>query len=188
MTTTNNQKYAAEVFWSDDDEGFIAVAHDLPGCSAWGENQGEAIAELSQAIEAWIKAATAAGNPIPEPSKPASAEQYSGKFLLRMPRSLHADLDRQAKADGTSLNSYVVYLLTQRHTQLRTIELMDFGFQRFMSQIASARTSPGSLLHSESEFLSTTKDFVMAPKYDSVHTVSASWPASDLPASDLVVH
>ena len=118
MKTTNHQKYTAEVFWSDEDEGFIAVAPDLPGCSAWGENEGEAAVELRRAIKAWVEAATAAGNPVPAPSKPASAEQYSGKLLLRMPKSLHADLDRQAKADGTSLNTYMVFYL---HGAIRNI-------------------------------------------------------------------
>lgn len=139
MTKFNPQMYPAEVFWSDDDEGFIAVAHDLPGCSAWGENESEAITELRQAIEAWFEAATAAGNPIPAPSTPASVEQFSGKLLLRMPKSLHAELDRQAKSEGSSLNSYVVYLLTKRNTQAVTVERMEYVHR--LKQIASARTA-----------------------------------------------
>ena len=60
--------YPAEVFWSDEDEGWIAVTPDLPGCSAFGASRPEALAELEPAIEAWIEAARAAGNAIPEPS------------------------------------------------------------------------------------------------------------------------
>ncbi len=60
--------YPAEVFWSDEDEGWIAVAPDLPGCSAFGESKVEAIKELEPAIGAWIEAARAAGNSIPQPS------------------------------------------------------------------------------------------------------------------------
>jgi len=60
--------YPAEVFWSDEDEGWIAVAPNLPGCSAFGESRPEALAELESAIEAWIEAARAAGNAIPAPS------------------------------------------------------------------------------------------------------------------------
>ena len=64
-----NFRYRATVFWSDEDEGWIALAPDLPGCSAFGESRGEAIRELEPAIEAWIESATAAGNPIPEPTR-----------------------------------------------------------------------------------------------------------------------
>jgi predicted RNase H-like HicB family nuclease len=62
------KRYPAHVFWSDDGNGFIALAPDLPGCSAFGESRFEALSELVDVIEAWIAAARAAGNPIPEPS------------------------------------------------------------------------------------------------------------------------
>jgi predicted RNase H-like HicB family nuclease len=68
---TQASRYPAQVFWSDEDEGFIAIALDLPGCSAFGETQQEALQELQTAIEAWIESAEAAGNPVPEPSRPA---------------------------------------------------------------------------------------------------------------------
>ena len=66
---TDTKRYPAQVFWSDEDNGFIALAPDLPGCSAFGESRSEALIELDDAIEAWLAAAKAAGNPIPEPSK-----------------------------------------------------------------------------------------------------------------------
>jgi antitoxin HicB len=110
LTTAN--RYPANVFWSDEDEGFIAVASDLPGCSAFGETQHEALTELQSAIAAWIKAARAAGNPIPEPSQPAVDNIYSGKILVRMPKSLHAQLAQVAKTEAVSLNQHIVFLLT----------------------------------------------------------------------------
>lgn len=67
---TEAQRYPAHVFYSEEDEGFIAVAPDLPGCSAFGDTQEEAVGELRDAIVAWQIAARNAGNPIPEPSKP----------------------------------------------------------------------------------------------------------------------
>jgi predicted RNase H-like HicB family nuclease len=65
----DTSRYPARVFWSDEDEGFIAEAIDLPGCSAFGETQSEATIELQDAIKAWIAAATAAGNAIPPPRR-----------------------------------------------------------------------------------------------------------------------
>jgi len=109
-------RYPAQVFWSDEDEGFIALAPDLTGCSAWGETQEEALVELQNAIAAWVDAARKAGNTIPAPSSPASDSQYSGKLLVRMPSALHAELVRGAKREGVSLNHYAVFLLTKANT------------------------------------------------------------------------
>jgi len=109
---TDDSRYPAQVFWSDEDEGYIALATDLPGCSAFGETQHEALAELRSAIVAWIEAARAAGNPIPDPSRPAEYNIYSGKMLVRMPKSLHAQLAQSAKAEAVSLNQHIVFLLT----------------------------------------------------------------------------
>lgn len=109
--------YPIEVFWSDEDAGYIAVAPDLPGCSAWGADEAEAIREAHDAIGAWLKAAKAAGRAIPEPTPPLDDAGFSGKFLMRLPRRLHADLARSAKREGVSLNQYVLYLLSERHGQ-----------------------------------------------------------------------
>jgi len=109
-------KYPLEVFWSDEDEGYIAIAPDLPGCSAWGENEADALGEIHHAMDAWLEAAKKAGNPIPAPTVPGSA---SGKFLMRIPKRLHADLSRAAKREGVSLNQYVLYLLTGSHAAVR---------------------------------------------------------------------
>lgn len=71
MSEAETEHYPAHVFWSDEDEGYIAVAPDLPGCSSFGATRQEAIAELQDAIAAWIEAARAAGNPVPGPSRPS---------------------------------------------------------------------------------------------------------------------
>jgi predicted RNase H-like HicB family nuclease len=108
----DTRRYPAQVFWSDDDKAFVAVATDLPGCSAVGDTQDEALRELQDAIVAWIGAARSARNPIPEPSSPATNHQYSGKVLLRMPRALHAQLSQRAQYENVSLNQYIVFLLS----------------------------------------------------------------------------
>ena len=107
-------RYPIEVFWSGEDEGYIAIAPDLPGSSAWGETEAEAVKELHAAIGLWIKAARKVGNPVPKPSDRADVN-YSGKFLMRVPTRLHAELAHAARAQGVSLNQYVLYLLTRGH-------------------------------------------------------------------------
>ena len=62
-------KYTIEIFWSDDDNGYIAVVPDLPGCNAFGESPEEAAYEIQDAVAAWIAACNASGELVPEPSK-----------------------------------------------------------------------------------------------------------------------
>ncbi|MCJ2039060.1 type II toxin-antitoxin system HicB family antitoxin [Methylobacterium sp. J-059] len=109
------QHYPTEVFWSDEDEGFIAIARDLPGCSAFGETQLEALDELEHAIAAWISATQTAGNSVPAPSRRQTDPTHSGKLLLRLPRTLHSKLAEEAEREAVSLNQYVVCLLAENN-------------------------------------------------------------------------
>ena len=63
--------YRVEIFWDDDSAAFIAVAPDLPGCSAAGDTRQEALNELQDAMVSWLQANTALGRP--EPSSMAAA-------------------------------------------------------------------------------------------------------------------
>jgi len=59
--------YHINVFYSEEDEGYIADIPDLEACSAFGSTPEEALAEVQKAKEAWITAAHMAGRPSPEP-------------------------------------------------------------------------------------------------------------------------
>jgi antitoxin HicB len=63
--------YLVQVFWSDEDEGCIAVVPDLPGCSAFSDTPEEAVREIGDATLAWIAACRAAGDPVPEAGRQA---------------------------------------------------------------------------------------------------------------------
>lgn len=106
-------RYPLELFWSEEDQGFIAEVPDLPGCSSFGATEAEAAAEAKDAIAAWTKAARKAGRSVPAPSAAEPLGHYSGKFLVRVPRSLHARLARLAKTEGVSLNQYVAHRLSR---------------------------------------------------------------------------
>lgn len=103
--------YPARVFWSAEDQAFIAIAPDLPGSSAVGDTQAEALSELQTVIEGWIEAQQAMGNPVPAPSPPPLEPACSGKVLLRLPKWLHASLVSGAQGEGVSLNSHLIALL-----------------------------------------------------------------------------
>lgn len=59
--------YHFNVFYSDEDEGYIADIPDLEHCSAFGATPEEALAEVLKAKEAWITSAQDHNKPIPEP-------------------------------------------------------------------------------------------------------------------------
>ncbi|HEY7035012.1 MAG TPA: type II toxin-antitoxin system HicB family antitoxin [Thermomicrobiales bacterium] len=61
------KEYHINLFYSEEDEGWIADIPDLSMCSAFGDTPAEALAELGVAKSAWIEAALANGRPIPEP-------------------------------------------------------------------------------------------------------------------------
>ena len=59
--------YHINVFYSEDDEGYIADIPDLQSCSAFGDTPQGALQEVLKAKQAWLEAAQATGKPIPEP-------------------------------------------------------------------------------------------------------------------------
>ena len=65
-----HDRYLIEIFWSAEDEGFIATVPDLPGCSAWGATPEQALREMQDAKAAWLEARHLAGEPLPEPTTP----------------------------------------------------------------------------------------------------------------------
>jgi antitoxin HicB len=88
---------------------YIAEFLDLPGCSASGATVEEAYQRAQTAKQEWLRLSQEQGLPIPKPSR---ADEYSGRFLLRLPPSLHAILAERAKLQASSLNQYAVHLLS----------------------------------------------------------------------------
>jgi predicted RNase H-like HicB family nuclease len=59
--------YHINIFYSEEDEGYIADIPDLEACSAFGETPAEALEEVQQAKEVWLETARVEGKPIPPP-------------------------------------------------------------------------------------------------------------------------
>lgn len=60
-------KYGISIYWSDEDQLYIAAAPELPGCVTHGDTQEAALANLAEAIQLWVDTAKEFGNPVPEP-------------------------------------------------------------------------------------------------------------------------
>jgi predicted RNase H-like HicB family nuclease len=82
-------RYAIEIFYSKEDNGFVAVVPELPGCSAFGDTEEKALKEIKIAMSLWIETAKKEGLSIPNPkSKPLLKELLSKKGI-KLPHSLH---------------------------------------------------------------------------------------------------
>jgi predicted RNase H-like HicB family nuclease len=102
--------YSIEII--PDEDGYIAAIPDLPGCMSSGKTVRAALRGLEEVKGLWLEGRIEAGEEIPEPTK---IEDFSGKFVLRIPRSLHGRLDHEARKEGVSLNQYVLHILSERH-------------------------------------------------------------------------
>jgi antitoxin HicB len=89
--------------------GYAVEIEDLPGCISQGETVEEAAKMIEEARHLWLESAYEDGLDIPVPR---SEDDYSGKFNVRFPKSLHRKLDQLAVHEGVSLNQYLVSTLS----------------------------------------------------------------------------
>jgi len=89
---------------------YHATVLEFEGCQSTGDTYQEAFEGLTEAMQGWIATKLDAGCPIPAPSE---SDGYSGKFLVRIPKSLHAQLAAMAQKEGVSLNQYALYKLSR---------------------------------------------------------------------------
>jgi len=98
----------------EDGGGFLITFPDLPGCMSDGATEAETVANGKDAFKAWMSARKDAGKEIPEPFyRPDTVPEVSGKFVTRLPKSVHAKLAERAKAEGVSLNTLVLALVAE---------------------------------------------------------------------------
>jgi predicted RNase H-like HicB family nuclease len=96
--------------------GFLITLPDLPGCMADGASEAEAIENGRDAFLCWVSAAADMGDPIPAPKFKTVAgglAEASGKFVQRVPKSVHAQLAARARQEGVSLNSLVLAFIAE---------------------------------------------------------------------------
>ena len=109
-------KFAAlhhTIVMRQDDEGdFVASIAELDGCVAHGQDATEALAELGSMKRLWIESCLADGKPVPLPAEEDDTLP-SGKWLQRVPRTLHKKIADLAQREGVSLNQYVVSVLAE---------------------------------------------------------------------------
>ncbi len=95
-----------------DGGGWLVEFPDLPGCVADGETPEKALFEAADAVRSWIETARLHGDRIPQPTAPDNSA-WSGKWVVRTPKSLHRRLAERAKTEGVSLNTLAVTLMAE---------------------------------------------------------------------------
>jgi len=107
-----NLPYRVEIYPEPDGNGYTALVPELPGCMTCADTLEELWGMIEEAKRGWLEVSLEDGDYIPEPA-PVEVEEYSGKFVVRMPTSLHQQLAKRAKQEKTSLNQLVVMLLAE---------------------------------------------------------------------------
>lgn len=118
MTTTTDRKpleYYLDLkypvtFETAPEGGYFVQIEDLPGCYSQGETIEEAMEMIEEARQLWLESAYEDGLDIP---LPRGEREYSGKFNVRFPKSLHRKLDQMANREGVSLNQFLVSTLSR---------------------------------------------------------------------------
>ena len=110
MTKMTDYPFEVRPLATDDGGGYLISFPDFAECISDGESVDEAIENGRDALKATIAALKAKKLPVPAPNSGGVA---SGKFLARVPKTVHAQLATRARAEGVSLNALVLTFIAQ---------------------------------------------------------------------------
>ena len=117
--------YDRKVSFSKEDKGWIAIAPELYGCSAFGGSAEEALQGLEVAIKGWLAVARKHKEAVP---MPIAEKELQGRVLLRLPKALHHQLLLEAAEQGVSLNQYILFCLASRESHGKSADARARGF------------------------------------------------------------
>lgn len=137
--------YTINIRQINDESGsyYYASVVELDGCHSHGDSAIEAYEMVRDVLEGHIEVKIEHGDSIPEPMK---EDDFSGKFVLRMPKTLHRQLSEQAAIEKVSLNQYCLYKLSSNsyrnpsYTVEQLREMLDTVYQNH-PEAANARKS-----------------------------------------------
>ncbi len=134
-------RYSFNIEWSEEDQEYLATCPSFPGLSAFGETEEEALSEGKIALLGFIETCEANNMPLPEPSVQGT---FSGKFQLRLPKTLHGLAVRMAEIEDVSLNVYIADAVRARvsgeQVAKSVVEEMRRQFAATQTQVASVLT------------------------------------------------
>lgn len=135
-----NNRYPFTIEWSEEDQEYVATCPAFPGLSAFGDSEEEALREGKIALQGFIETAKANDIPLPEP---AARVAFSGKFQLRLPKSLHRQAVRMADLEDVSLNAYISDAVRSRVAGEQVLKPV---MEEMRRQFAATRTEVASVI------------------------------------------
>jgi predicted HicB family RNase H-like nuclease len=124
----------ARTVMPEPDGTFRSEIIEFPGCVAIGDTAVAALESLEDVASSWLEAALSKNQPIPAPIE--GTEGFSGKLMLRIPKSLHKKAAHIAARDGVSLNQFILSSLSEQ-IGVRTITAR--VRQQFAAVLGSSR-------------------------------------------------
>jgi|SRR5450756_1263859 len=118
----------------------LARVDELDGCVGDGETAEEALSSVHESMHVWFATALLKGLEIPKPSEDVA---FSGKFVVRVPISLHRRLALQAKEEGVSLNTEIVTLLSREAEKADTLKQVQSCLDRALLPVYASVSPPG---------------------------------------------
>jgi antitoxin HicB len=110
MSKLNDYPFEVRPLSSEEGGGYLISFPDFAECMSDGESVDEAIENGRDALKATIAALKSKKLPVPAPNSGGVA---SGKFVARVPKTVHAQLATRARAEGVSLNALVLTFIAQ---------------------------------------------------------------------------
>jgi len=99
----------------DEDGDIVGKIQELDGCIAHGSTESKALAALKNVQAAWLLDCIESGQPVPVPAD-SDDDLPSGRWVQRVPRSLHKNLTKMAKREKVSLNQLVTAMLSESYS------------------------------------------------------------------------
>jgi len=104
------RRYLSVVEWSDEDGCYVGSARPLVGQCCHGKTPAAVLSQLETIVEEWVTLLLSEGKPLPAS---LGEKEFSGKFVVRVPKDVHRKAALKAMARGESLNQYVSELLAK---------------------------------------------------------------------------
>lgn len=102
--------YEFRISWNKEDEVFVARVTEFPSLATHGDTREEALREMKELLVFVLEDLESEGEKIPEP---VGSRDFSGRFNVRIPQSLHRQLVLEAEREGVSLNQLANWKLAR---------------------------------------------------------------------------
>lgn len=139
-------KYSMSIFWSEEDDSFIALSPDFPGLSAFGGSREDAAREAGEALAAMVDSLRDGKEVLPEPRL---LPRHSGQLRIRIPKSLHTRLSLEAERQGVSLNTLIAGLLEQGQVRNEMLHPLRAEMEEIKDMVRDARSELAALKASQ---------------------------------------